>query len=573
MGTPRLFLEVIGGVDLGARIDLDAATRTIGRADDSDLVLHDRAVSRQHAIVTRTETGAIHFEICPSKLAAVVKGCALHQLDLQPGIELLIGNTTLAVRSSDDKHAVSNGNGGTTERRGAGVSALHLAALDALIAMLNDVHDVTELVSRTQAWCVEYSMATDVQLGAVTDSATTAPFSKHDDGMVRVGVPMPGDSDTLVFTCPSSTGEVQDSLRKTLVMAGQFFAFTLNDVRRSPIAVDKDGPHRATPCSSSRTVLGSSAAARKISDFITKLSDSNATVLLEGETGTGKSFVARLIHEHGPRAKEPLQVVNCATIPEALFESEFFGHERGAFTGAEKSIGKFEAAGRGTVVLEEIDALSLSSQAKLLGVLDERHFERLGSNHKISLHARVICATNHDLKAMIVAGEFRSDLYYRISAMCVPIPPLRERGEDLLLLAEHFLSVLSAANCRRVNGFSKEALKVITSYSWPGNVRELRNAIERALVLGDRPMIEAFDLAHVVEAMVDQALSPTSFPTTSPTKRAPIERPAIENAIAVTDGNLSKAAAMLGISRSTLYRKRAEFEASDPGKPPTTPKK
>ncbi|MCL2726292.1 MAG: sigma 54-interacting transcriptional regulator [Polyangiaceae bacterium] len=550
MGTPKLFLEIISGMDRGVRIHLDAPTRTIGRALENDLVVRDTAVSRHHAVVTRTETGKIRLEICPDKLPVVVEGRGRYRLDLKPGIELLIGTTTIAVRSLDDEHAsISMTDGGATERYGAGVSPLHLAAFDALSEILDGVKDIRELTSRMQAWCIEYAMATNVQLE--TNRTTIAPVSKDENGMIRVAVPILHDSATLVFTCPSPTGEVPDSFRQTLVKVGRAFARALRDARRSSVLVDERG--------SSQTFLGSSPAARGILHQIAKVAASNATVLLTGETGVGKTFIAGLIHEQGPRAKEPLEIINCATVPETLFESEFFGHTRGAFTGAvAPQVGLFEAAGRGTVVLDEIGDLSLANQIKLLRVLDDRCFKRLGSTRTIRLEARVICATNRDLEAMMTAGKFRSDLYHRISFLPLLIPPLRERGDDVLLLAEQFLREDSAPMERHVEGFSKEALDVITRHPWPGNVRELRAVIGRALILGDGPRIEASDLK-----LANRPSSPSSVHATLPVKRASMDRPTIEAALAAAGGNADQAAERLGISRATLYRRLAESKKGD----------
>jgi DNA-binding NtrC family response regulator len=270
-------------------------------------------------------------------------------------------------------------------------------------------------------------------------------------------------------------------------------------------------------------------------------------VLLEGETGVGKTFVARLIHESGPRSKEPLRVLNCAAIPEALLESELFGHERGAFTGAATARpGALEAAGRGTVLLDEIGELPLASQAKLLRVLEEKRFERLGSNRSLRLEARVLAATNRDLAEMVAAGTFRADLFYRVAVVKMRVPPLRERGEDIVLLAERLLSDLATSAGRRVHGFSEEALEIVKRYPWPGNVRELRNAIERALAVGEGPTIQPQDLPETVHA---------ATPPRLPARLDWLEQRAIEAALQATGGNQRRAALLLGINRVTLHRK------------------
>ena len=269
----------------------------------------------------------------------------------------------------------------------------------------------------------------------------------------------------------------------------------------------------------------------------------------------GKTFLARLLHESGPRAKASLRVLNCAAIPETLLESELFGHERGAFTSAATmKQGALEAAGNGTVLLDEIGELPLASQAKLLRVLEEKRFERLGSNRAIPLAARVITATNRDLAEMVAAGTFRADLFYRIAVVKLRIPPLRDRGDDLLLLAERMLADLVPSAGRRVRGFSPEAMEVMRRYPWPGNVRELRNAIERALAVGEAPYIEPGDLPETVHGALPAQPSDESL-VRLPAKLDWLESRAIEAAMHAAGGNQRKAAVLLGINRVTLNRK------------------
>jgi DNA-binding NtrC family response regulator len=578
MERPELFLEVSGGVDHGASVGIHAIPRTLGRARVCDLVLHDVAVSRRHAVVVQTEMGRARLETCLGASPAVVMGRIVHRFDLEPGTALLLGNTTIVVRSAEAEQAapsVRDRGDVQTVLAGIGVDAWHLTALNTLIELLDAVDDIAELESQMRAWCIGHSMATDARLDFSPDATTLASLPDERDGMVRFAVPVPGNgSATLTFTCRPSAGGVPESLRRALVMAGRLFASALARTRRLRVVVDESAALRAMSFGSARAFLGSSPAATQLSRLIPRLSASDVNVLLEGETGSGKSFVARLIHEHGARTKEPLRVINCAAIPEALVESELFGHERGAFTGAVAArAGALEATGRGTVFLDEIGELKLPSQAKLLRVLEERRFERLGGNRTIPFEARVICATNRDLQGMVSSGEFRSDLFFRIAVIRARVPALRERGEDLLLLAEHILRDLAPSAGRRVDGFSQGALDAIARYSWPGNVRELRNAIEHALVLGDMPRIEASNLPPGIAAAADQAWSPDPFRVTLPANLAWIERRSIEAALAVTGGNRTQAASLLGINRQTIYNKLAQFESSAPEKSPAAPKK
>jgi two-component system response regulator HydG len=328
-------------------------------------------------------------------------------------------------------------------------------------------------------------------------------------------------------------------------------------VRRSEIAQGELSALRAMSFGSSTEFLGASPAAKQLAARIPRVAASDVNALIEGETGVGKTFVARLIHELGSRAAEPLRVINCAAIPESLVEGELFGHERGAFTGAvARRVGALEAAGRGTLFLDEVGELSLPSQAKLLRAIEEKRFERLGSNEPLELKARVLCATNRDLEAMASDGRFRKDLLFRVSVVRLTIPPLRDRGDDLPLLAHQILSDLARGAHRRIAGFSADALQAIKRYAWPGNVRELKNAIEHAIVMGEGSVIEVSDFPEAIAGSAGPA-SPASDTVTLPLPLAALEARDIEAALRVARNNRKRAAAILGIPRSTLYTKLA----------------
>ena len=228
------------------------------------------------------------------------------------------------------------------------------------------------------------------------------------------------------------------------------------------------------------------------------MAPTDATVLLGGESGAGKEMVARALHRGSRRAAGPCVAVNCAALTETLIESELFGHEKGAFTGAtDKKIGRFEAADKGTLFLDEIGEMPLALQTKILRVLEERRFERVGGTKSIAVDVRLIAATNRDLPDLARRGLFREDLYYRLSVIHAIVPPLRERADDIPLLAEHFLTRMRQQVGRRVRGFRPEAMAALVAHPWPGNVRELRNAIERAVVLGRGDYIEELSLIHI----------------------------------------------------------------------------
>jgi len=263
--------------------------------------------------------------------------------------------------------------------------------------------------------------------------------------------------------------------------------------------LDELGP-TAPEAPFSTAPVGASAAWLSTMELVRRLAPVDTTVLLLGESGTGKELVARAIHERGPRRGRPLVRVNCAAIPTSLMESELFGHERGAFTGAvAQRIGRFEQAADGTLLLDEIGELPLEAQAKLLRVLQEHELERVGGCRTIAARARVIAATNQDLAGLVAAGRFRADLYYRLSVVPLRLPPLRERREDIPLLVEHFLERLRPRLGRRLARFSPEAQRRLRAYHWPGNVRELENVVERAALLCDGPVLEV-DLAESAPA-------------------------------------------------------------------------
>jgi Nif-specific regulatory protein len=301
-----------------------------------------------------------------------------------------------------------------------------------------------------------------------------------------------------------------------------------------------------------RNIIGESAPMRKVGELIKRVARHDSTVLIRGESGTGKELAARAIHAHSPRRDNGFVAINCATLSESLLESELFGHERGAFTGAvAQKKGKLEAAQRGTIFLDEIGELPFNIQAKLLRVLQEREFERVGSNRSIKIDVRVVAATNKDLEEAVAQGTFRKDLYYRLNVVSLSLPPLSERREDIPLLANYFISKYAAKCKRRVSGFSPEARACLSAYGWPGNIRELENAVERAVVLGTTDFIEVEDLPDaVIEGLQSSQLDDHKF------YQAIVEtkKRLILDALARADGNYTEAAKSLGIHPNNLHR-------------------
>jgi Nif-specific regulatory protein len=307
-------------------------------------------------------------------------------------------------------------------------------------------------------------------------------------------------------------------------------------------------------------LVGISQPMKNIEEQIGRVAGTSATVLIRGESGTGKELVARAIHFTSPRRDGPFVCLNCAALPDTLLESELFGHERGAFTGAtEKKIGKFEAADRGTIFLDEIGEMNPGTQAKFLRVLEGHPFERLGGHTQIRVNVRVVSATNQPLEQAIQAGTFRRDLFYRLQVIEIGIPPLRERKGDAPLLAEHFLKRFAQETGRKIRGFTPAALKKMEEYNWPGNVRELRNAIERAVALCMGNVIDAKDIwlsSLDVGAPVLAAANNNNHPSEyQPLNLEDVEKTHIQKTLDYVDWNKSQAAAILKIERSTLDRK------------------
>lgn len=301
-------------------------------------------------------------------------------------------------------------------------------------------------------------------------------------------------------------------------------------------------------------IIGESAVMQNIFTTIEKLSETDANILILGENGTGKDLVAKALYQSSPRSGSVFIGIDMGSIPESLFESELFGYEKGAFTDAKKEkAGRMEVASGGTLFLDEIGNMSPGMQAKLLTAIEKKQISKLGSTSTIPIDVRLICATNIDIHATVDSGKFRQDLLYRINTIEIHIPPLRERGNDIILLAEHFLKKFALKYKKEIKGLTREAKNKLQEYNWPGNVRELQHAMERAIILSDKLMLQ-----------------PESFLLKPPTERQKneseelnletLERSAIEKALQRCSGNLSRAAELLGITRYALYRKIEKLE-------------
>ncbi|CAM3653803.1 Transcriptional regulatory protein ZraR [Bordetella sputigena] len=324
-------------------------------------------------------------------------------------------------------------------------------------------------------------------------------------------------------------------------------------------------PFADEPASDEPRLLGVSAAMREVQKRLGRAAGTNSTVLITGETGTGKEVAARLLHRASPRADQPFVAVNCAAIPDGLLESELFGHGKGAFTGAHaERRGRFEEANGGTLFLDEIGDMPLPMQAKLLRVLQERLVTPLGTTRRIAIDLRIVAATHRDLPAMVAAGTFRQDLLYRLSVIPLHMPPLRERVADILPLAEHFLATLALPSQRKQ--LSTDAQRLLATYAWPGNVRELANAIERASAMAPGAMLtrEDFSFLYETTSAATDAIPFPLFEMPLNEALAQVERALVVRALAVAGGNRAEAARRLGISRQSLYTRLANLGISGP---------
>jgi two-component system response regulator HydG len=304
-------------------------------------------------------------------------------------------------------------------------------------------------------------------------------------------------------------------------------------------------------------MIGNSATMQRVFELIANAARSDAPVIIYGESGTGKEMVARAIHEAGGRNNKPYVKVNCAALNESLLESELFGHVKGAYTGAHRSrIGRFEAAKGGDIFLDEIGDLPLSTQVKLLRVLEDKVVERMGDNHSVAVDVRIISATNRNLSRLIAEGAFREDFYYRINVIPILVPPLRERAEDIPLLAGSFFNRILLKSGKKIDGITKRAMDALTSYNWPGNIRELKSAFEFAFVSCSGGMI---DVDHLPPRIVATPVASRAAKTVSMKSLDDVKHRRLTDALAQAGGNKSEAARLLGISRTSVWKQMKKY--------------
>ena len=376
------------------------------------------------------------------------------------------------------------------------------------------------------------------------------PVKAGDDVVGALSVDKVSVQDAVTLEGELQFLEAVSGLIAQVVVARRKQQELINALERENLELRKNLEEKGKP----DLMVGNSGSMREVYRQIAQVAPSTTTVLIRGETGTGKELVARAIHEKSAVAGGPFVPVNCAALPESLLESELFGHEKGSFTGAlSKRIGRFESADNGTLFLDEVGEMSLSAQGRLLRAIQEKEIQRVGGANSVRVNVRLICATNRDLETDVTEGRFREDLYYRINVFTVHLPPLRERGADVLLLADYFVKKYASLNNKRIERISTPAIDMLSAYHWPGNVRELENVIERAVLIASDKVINGHDLPPTLR-MKDHNLQGTRKDTFEAMVAA-YERELIVDALKDARGNQTKAAQILGTTKRIIQYK------------------
>ena len=582
-------LIVIDGPDLGAEYKLellnnDSARETIiGRDPGVDIPLNDRAISREHCKIETRLSGSRLIDL-GSRNRTYLNNDPVETCRLSNGDLLLVGDTEL--RFEDD----------SPEVEGTAFSSTILKEIDAppeenllkLSASLGASGSVQELFDEFFSWIAGETGAERGMLlekagrrwvarasGAVTPGEKGSPRADMEivertaeEGKTLLSRTETSELPAFILSARTSgskgiagvvyleraetAGAFDDMAAELLAGAVAPLGINLERIAEQELLLEANR-NLLRSISDDRKIIGESEELQEVLDFIQRAAPTPMTVLVQGETGTGKELVASALHYGSQRRNAPFIALNCAALPENLVESELFGHEKGAFTGAiARKKGRFELADGGTVFLDEVGELTLSCQAKLLRLLEERCFERVGGTSSIEVEVRIIAATNRNLQEAVEAKDFREDLFYRLNVLNVLIPPLRQRTADILPLVDFFIANNPAGG--RPKKMTKKAEKKLLSYSWPGNVRQLRNVIESALVLGEGKEIRPDDLVLPENAGLSHAAD------WEPMSLQALERQHVLRVLEYTEGNKKKAAELLGIERCTLYSKLKNYD-------------
>jgi transcriptional regulator with GAF, ATPase, and Fis domain/pSer/pThr/pTyr-binding forkhead associated (FHA) protein len=577
---------------------------SLGRDAGNQVTIGDSSVSRKHCTITQVSQDVYEISDLDSHNGTFVNGVEISRTPIQHRDRIRIGTSEFVFLTGEDDGAQLPGSEGTssvtlkslaldqrsglpTDASGIGRMARDLSAFFKIANFINSVHDVEGLQRELLGLISEVIPATQgaIVLQPNPNEEPNPPFTWSRDGDTKKEMVIREEwaqramwercAVTIASTAPAPEehvlcvplvavenilGVIYLTSPATSPPFGEDHAYFLTSVSRiAAVSLEnllkldslRAENQRLRADVGADTLIGDSRALLRVTEFMKRVAKGDSTVLIRGESGTGKELVARAIHANSLRPSNPFVAINCAAIPETLLESELFGHEKGAFTGAATTKkGKFESAGNGTLLLDEIGEMAPLLQAKLLRVLQQREFERLGGTRLLPFNARVIAATNKNLEQAIEAGEFRSDLYYRLNVVSVALPPLRERPEDIPALALHFANKFAAKCKRGFKGISAEARSLLMQYNWPGNVRELENAIEHAIVLGLTDEILPEDLP---EALLDEQSSEVAaalyHKTLHRTKRQMVIR-----AMSDAKGNHIEAARLLGIHPKYLHR-------------------
>ncbi|MFH0946064.1 MAG: sigma 54-interacting transcriptional regulator [Planctomycetota bacterium] len=589
---------------------------TVGRAPENEISVDEEGVSRRHCRLELRESG-LFLEDLGSTNGTFVNGKRVVQADVGEGDEILVGRSLfrvqggtgrcataetlrigretieLTLKAGREEYPGSLGSGSQAAdhlrtlcrvmdavNAGSSSEELYRQVLDSILATLDMDFGAVLLGSDPAAPAVlaasrrgkahpalsttvlgtvlrngEAVLANDIQ-GDARFSGSTSLAGEVATRILSAPIAFSGNIlGALYFTSDSRDLPVAESDLRLVTLVGRQLALAADKLRRQELVLEENRSLRAAMVGDLE-IVGSSDALQQAQEMTRRAARADVTVLITGETGTGKELFARAVHEWSPRAGQPFIAVNCGAIPQAMVESELFGHERGAFTGAvERRIGRFELAREGTLFLDEVGELPLDLQVKLLRVLEEKRFFRVGGSKEIRSDVRVVAATNRDLLRLVEAGEFRKDLLYRIRVLEIGIPPLRERVRDILEIAEHLLGGLSRESGLSPRRLSPEAKRRMEAYSWPGNVRELRNVLERALILSSSDTISADEI------LPRTALETGGAPAACGSQRSlrDVEKEHIRAVLVATGWNKSRAAEILGIGRTNIYEKIKQY--------------